>query len=277
MTDHNETIPASRLGERTEAGVIGPEQIRRSAKETVVGDGVDQACASVLEVNAPECESLLSVVSDVDGFARGWIGRIRGLIHRSSQLVERESRLADAITRLDEQKAEAAKRHASREQELEDQAKRLTEVWLEVEEERRKAIQGGRPVTTAVTKPIGGPVVAQPVQPVAPLPHQPTGTSGSVQSANGQSQMPAAPPLVDVNAPVSGPEPPAPNASTSPPAPAVGPPMPLTNAPISASQFPSPPPDRAVADAVEQAEAATRQKLEEFKRMQRDIRTNRRT
>ena len=291
--------------------------------QAAVGSREHETRLSGSPISAAEQEAIGSIVSDVEEFARGWIGRLRRLIHRSSQLIERESLLAGAIARLDQQKAEWNKRTAAKEAGLRDQSKRLTEAWLEVEAERRKAIQGARAAASASTKPGGGPIVATPIAPatgtpVTGVPHpiaaaantnvpvaapapiaatqncpadatavatkanalpQPAPQAGKLAGGhhsggpvpanhvaagdNSANQMPAAPPQVNVNVPVGG----------SVPASAPMPPMAITPIPpggnTSTGEIPG------EDEAFQQAEAATRQKIEEFKRMQRAIRSNR--
>ncbi|WP_372897174.1 hypothetical protein [Stieleria sp.] len=265
-----------------------------------LGGGSDSPGTGVPPVIAPldgsQAEAIGSIVFDVEHFARGWIGRIRRLIHRSSQLIERESLLAGAISRLDQQKTEWSKRTAAKEEGLRDQSKRLTEAWLEVESERRKAIQGARAAATVANKSAIGPVVPSvpagvstgtmptaaglpqptgagplPIAPAAEPPRDPNLPSPAAI----QRQMPAAPPSVNVNVPVCGP-------NTAPPADGRGgsPVMPVGNAPILPGQPASgyqgaSTQDRDQQAALEHAEAARQQKIEEFKRMQRAIRSNR--
>ncbi|MDV6028592.1 MAG: hypothetical protein F9B45_00475 [Phycisphaera sp. RhM] len=264
-----------------------------------LGGGSDSPGTGVPPVNAPgdrsQAEAIGSIVFDVEHFARGWIGRIRRLIHRSSQLIERESLLAGAIARLDQQKTEWSKRTAAKEEGLRDQSKRLTEAWLEVESERRKAIQGARAAATVANTSGIGPVVPSvpagvstgtipaaglpqspnagppPIAPAAEPPRDP-----NVQSpAAMQRQLPAAPPPVNINVPVCGP-------NTPPPADGRGgsPVIPVGNAPILPGQPATgyqgaSTEDRDQQAALEHAEAARQQKIEEFKRMQRAIRSNR--
>ncbi len=261
------------------------------------GGGSDSPGTSLPPVNAPvdrsQAEAIGSIVFDVEHFARGWVGRIRRLIHRSSLLIERESLLAGAIARLDQQKTEWSKRTAAKEEGLRDQSKRLTEAWLEVESERRKAIQGARAAATAANKPGIGPVVpavhagvpngtipaaaGHPQPPSAGAPQiaptaEPTRDPARPSPPATHGQMPAAPP--PVNVPVCRP-------NASPPADGPGGPplMPVGNAPILPGQ-------PAVCQGsqthqhnpqagLEHAEADRQQKIEEFKRMQRAIRSNR--
>lgn len=226
-----------------------------------------------------QIESVSSIVSDVEEFARNWIGRIRELIQRSAQLIERETLLASAIARLDQQKAEWTKRTAAKEANLRDQAKRLTEAWLEVESERRKQIQGARvaavnpatpggsdrPNCTAMQQPLAtGPVTARPPgQQSSPVINTPpvgpatvasaasagSGTGGQGTFGTGQTRPSPSPLPVSANvqnAPVSA-----------------GP-------PVASSRHDDPQDDGA-------AEQQKRQRIEEFRRMQRSIQSNRNT
>ena len=247
-------------------------------------------------------ESVESIVSDVEQFARGWIGRIRRLIHRSSQLIERESLLAGAIARLDQQKAEWHKRTSAKEEALRDQSKRLTEAWLQVEAERRKALQGARAAATGMNNANSGPVLAAPVAPaagaqpvVAPkarvisnpalgtpnqqlMPQAPTGQPPVTQPQAAPARPQVIPPAVNV--PVASPNTPISNRSVINANPIGVNPVgvqvtPVANTPISTGGMATTHREAEHDEAFEQAEAATRQKIEEFKRMQRAIRSNR--
>ncbi|MCA9138376.1 MAG: hypothetical protein KDB00_16510 [Planctomycetales bacterium] len=289
--------------------------------DTILPSHLNETDARASRSGEDQIESLEAVVLDVEEFARGWIGRIRKLIHRSSQLIERESLLAGAIARLDQQKAEWTKRTASKEQGLRDQSKKLTEAWLDVEAERRKAIQGARVAASAANKPNGGPVLAAPISPVSvsqptvqpvvgavapqiaggyPMPHSVPQQGGNQQLASkgagmpvepgtplkgghemGQVQMPAASPQVNppvhVNMPVGGQNFSIQNNAVIGNVPAHMQGMAVPNAPINAGGSTSSGEELGGNDAFGQAEAATRQRIEEFKRMQRAIRSNRNT
>lgn len=233
---------------------------------------------------ARQCESLSAVLTDVEDFARDWIGRMRSLIHQSSQLIERETLLAGAIARLDQQKADWNRRTAAKEEHMRDQAKRLTEAWLEVESERRKQIQGAQTqgagaaslggaasasVQASVTAPAHGTIQA-PAHGKAPTP-------GYVQSHPQPSASVAhAQPIVGPSQSTDGPAP----IPAQQPAPQVAPRGPVmatvTNAPVASGFTPSVSVGESVsADAV--AEAQKRQRIEEFRRMQRSIQSNRNT
>ena len=348
MTDRNDMIAPSRLGGRRRADESLADPTLAAANLTddlqpilARESGVDHRYGEhggfepgLTKADDDQCQSVASVVADVDEFARGWIGRIRRLIHRSSQLIERESLLAGAIARLDQQKAEWTKRTAAKEERLRDQSKRLTEAWLEVESQRRKAIQGARVAATAGKKSHSGPVIAAPAGPVAgaqPV-QQPAVAAGNppavaagnptavaagnppavaagnppaVAAGNptaeppanpvtspvqGTSQVPVAPPPVNVNVPIGGNNAPISNAPiqtapiqngavqnaavTAMPQ-AMPQAMPLANAPVAVGRLPTATKASHGADALEPTEAATRQKIEEFKRMQRAIRSHR--
>ncbi|MCO8124658.1 hypothetical protein NHH03_23165 [Stieleria sp. TO1_6] len=242
-------------------------------------------------------ESLDLIVTEVDNFAREWIGRIRRLIHRSSQLIERESLLANAMSRFDRENAEFNKRSSAKEEGLKEQAKRLTAAWLDVEVERRKALQGARAAVAVAKKATAAspnPAVAG--GPVVPAPA--VGNAAAQAAAKAASQMPGAPQIPRApqmpgapqmpNAPrmglppqsdqamprtvASGPQPP----PKVKPIGATGPQPTAVSGPIAPARL-APDPEAASRDEYEQAEAASRQRIEEFKRMQRAIHSNRNT
>lgn len=250
---------------------------------------------------ARQCESLSAVLTDVEDFARDWIGRVRSLIHQSSQLIERETLLAGAIARLDQQKADWNRRTAAKEEHMRDQAKRLTEAWLEVESERRKQIQGaqvqGAQVQGAGAASLGGAASAGaqasvtspaqgnmqvPAQRQAPA--QGLAPAQSLAPAQGYAQSHPQPSASVAHAqrivgPSQSTDGPAPIPAQQP-APQVAPRGPVmatvTNAPVASGFTPSVSVGESVsADAV--AEAQKRQRIEEFRRMQRSIQSNRNT
>ena len=280
------------------------------------------------ESSVHQCESVAGIVGDVEEFARGWIGRIRQLIHRSAQLIERESLLAGAIAKLDHQKAEWTKRTVAKEEALRDQSKKLTEAWLEVESERRKAIRGSRvsniPSSGTSVPGAGIPGAGIPgagipgagipgagipgagisgagiPSAVPPSPHASNvGVSGSnqlpqpvvsVQTTAGTAGSPVMPSPIQNTTPLGSASTP-PSASVNVAPQVGGPAMTAPTRPtiteslaeqsVSGPQE-SPPVNEALADQVgssersqEEMEAATRQRIEEFKRMQRAIRSNR--
>lgn len=196
-------------------------------------------------------DSLNGIVQDVEQFARGWIIRVRQILQRSSQLIERESLLAGAIAKLDQQKSEWTKRTREKEAGLLEQSKMLTEAWLEVEAERRKAAQGVRSVQpgnaartvrpAAVTSPVVRPVLAEPV-------------NGNEAD---EKETPTIRPAAVSNAPVM------------PVTPASG--ETVANVPINFTPSASAPENGDDADQ----EHAAQQRIEEFKRMQRALRSNR--
>lgn len=263
MTNRNNTIDPSRRSDRDQTGEI------RSGRSLADGNlavdlqrvSTSPGAPQLLKSTENQTDSIIAIVADVEGFARGWTGRIRGLIHRSSELVERESLLAGAIARLDQQKAEWTDRTAAKEDDLRDQSKRLTKAWLDVESARRKAIQGARVASTASNKTFSGPVVAAPVQPVGlPQPIQ---------------QPPATANISRVEAPVGTPASPAGSVRPNSAPVRSAPPMVNVNVPIAVCYASAGGGDSSGDDAFAHAEAATRQKIEEFKRMQRAIRSNR--
>ena len=279
MTDRNDTIDASSLGDRSQADAAFPNGTQRYRNHgSNGGRRTGDNNAGTLRSNDSQCESLVAIMSDVEEFSRGWIGRIRQLIHRSSQLIERESLLAGAIARLDQQKAEWTTRIASKEEGLRDQAKHLTEAWLEVESERRKAIQGARAAATGSNKSNSVPVVAAPVQPVAGTQsvQQPVAASTtpkaaaastpvSARATGGLSKMPPAP--LSVNVPVQ-------NGALPGCVQVVARRAPVPNAPVTAGHLPTTGEQTVSVEDFAHAEAAKRRKIEEFKRMQRAIRSN---
>ena len=231
-------------------------------------------------ISHQQSESIGSIVVDVEEFARNWIGRVRQLIQRSSQLIERETLLAGAIARLDQQKAEWNKRTAAKEANLRDQAKLLTEAWLEVESERRKHIQGVSAAAVHSAGPISAvhqtaPSPQRPVQPAPPSPHA-SRPGGHDAAPTGQGPAPI------VNTPpMAAPATPRPQPGVSDgPAPVL--PMgdaamaTVQNAPVSAGS-PIASPRHDDPQTCESAERQKRQRIEEFRRMQRSIQSNRNT
>ena len=229
------------------------------------------------EASVEKCQALAGVIVDVEEFARGWVGRIRQLIHRSSRLVERESLLAGAIARMDQEKAEWSKRTAAKEEALREQSKKLTEAWLDVESERRKAIQGARAANVSGSSSAGNPAIGLPL-----------GAGGQAATVRGgQAATVHGGQAATVQQAVVVPVQPTPTAPGTPmvnPVIANSPPVAAAPniAPISSVPSPSPmaantPPQSTAPkeDSHEQAEAETRQRIEEFKRMQRAIRSNR--
>ncbi|WP_436717851.1 hypothetical protein U8335_14505 [Roseiconus lacunae] len=138
---------------------------------------------------AHDVESLRSISYEVEQFTRQWFTRIRRVINRSAQLLERESLLAGAIAKLDQQKSEWSRRTAERELALRDQAKQLTAAWMEVEAERRKSLQGGRMAAPMGAMPMGtaGPVVRTASPPVSVSPPSPTTITGPTTITNATS------------------------------------------------------------------------------------------
>lgn len=245
--------------------------------------------------------SVGSIAIDVEEFAKTWMHRANRLVHRAARLVERESLLAGAIGRLNQQKEEWKRRTEAKDNELREQSELLTEAWLEVEAERRKAIQGARiaqhgnnrsnpgPILTSqnqtapvIATPVqavpAGPALASPVAPPPVLGDQPIAGgavpgSNSVRAANegaapvdaGQNRLPLAPAARPViSQPPAGMAPPMQpqipiNATSATPG--------ATNESASGSRASDP-------DALA---AETKERLEEFKRMQRAIRANRNT
>ncbi|OYP28331.1 hypothetical protein [Rhodopirellula sp. MGV] len=247
-------------------------------------------------LDAHDVEALRSIAGDVEQFTRQWIIRIRRVINRSAQLLERESLLAGAIAKLDQQKTEWSKRTAERELALRDQAKRLTEAWLEVEAERRKSMQGGRTASSKATVvPVVRPVLpaqtnASPVLPAAAM-HAGVETPPiNAESSVGEIPMPTSiqpashePTHADGNQgvtpspshlPVAATEPQAANLGGIPQsAPHIVPP--LANRPILPNAVQSRPQDGSESDPASPNDAQSRQRIEEFKRMQRALRSNR--
>lgn len=289
MTDRNNSIAPSPLAAGNPAVGIQRffSQEIGADSQSSGGQEDDVQTAAIGAIDLQQCESVASVAADVEAFTRAWIGRIRRLIHRSSQLIERESLLAGAISRLDQQKAEWSKRTAVKEEGLRDQSKRLTEAWLEVEAQRRKAIQGARVAATGTGKSGAGPVIATPVhgnqtsqQPVvtpaagAPNPTAP-GPGAHVAHDPVMPQSPAGPvhgaaaPTINMNVPVCG------NARpVGGPLPAAGPMMSVGNTPVVSGRPAPNTTESGDQEAFEQAEALKRQRIEEFKRMQRAIRSS---
>ncbi|MEM6469128.1 MAG: hypothetical protein AAF802_06125 [Planctomycetota bacterium] len=200
-------------------------------------------------------DSVEQIATDVEQFTRDWIGRIRRLIHRSSQLVEREALLAGAIAKLNEQKGDWSKRTAERERSLKEQTERLTEAWLDVETERRKAIQGAR--KSAAKQRVSQVQTSQ--APVAPI----TQATNAADPPPNESEHP----IIESQATLQETaeqvaDPGATNVTDNIPVPIAPIPTmghPLQNQPISNTD----------------TGAASRQKIEEFKRMQRAIRSSR--
>lgn len=255
-------------------------------------------------------DSIQAVATDIETFARGWIGRIRRLIHRSSQLVERESVLASANAKLDQQKAEWSKRTAAKDEALRDQAKKLTAAWLDVEAERRKAIQGAKAAASAAVPQASKPLLATPVAtpdptrcdsrsqlpaavvpvPVAatPLVATPAAATPSPFDGNSSGDDGKHPSTNQTEAVGNGPPRTEPASQTNMPqvAPNVHGPQPIPIAPTPVTGVPmsmAPPamglPKTMGASAAAQDEpgemdAASQERVEAFKRMQRTIRTH---
>lgn len=308
MKNRNNTLPPSASGNRNQAeensagralaGINLTDDLQRVlSTESGLGNHVGNACALSPQrspLGGRECESMISIVADIEEFARGWTGRIRRLIHRSSQLIERESLLAGAIARLDKQNAEWCNQTATKEDEIRDHSKRLTEAWLEVESARRKAIQGARVSATAGNQTLSGPVIPAPAPTVVgPHPVQQSDVTDNTSTAEapvdatvdaaansampvraaGLSQTPAV--RVNVNIPLGGRNAAVQNAALHAGLTSAPRAMSLTNAPIAVCYPLSGTGESGRHDDFASAEAATRQKIEEFKRMQRAIRSNR--
>lgn len=193
-------------------------------------------------------DSLNTIVQDVEQFARGWIGRVRKILQRSSQLIERESLLAGAIAKLDQQKSDWLKRTREKEAALLEQSKMLSEAWLDVEAQRRKAAQGVRASQAAgvgrVARSAGAPPVVAPVSVVEPT-----------TEAASPSESSVAPPVIS-NPPVA----PVGNTPTDS----------VANVPVNTMNQAT----NTNSGDVDQ-EAAARERIDEFKRMQRALRSNR--
>lgn len=252
--------------------LVGPKQPVQARPavphKTPQGNGAPQVNQVEDSVAEPPSEksrdSVESIATDVEQFTRDWVGRIRKLIHRSTQLVERESLLAGAIAKLNDQKSEWSKRTAERERSLKEQAERLTEAWLEVETERRKAIQGKRQ-SAAQQLSSGG--AASGTQSAVVMPAHPTGMTPSSETIHSDTQQ--QPPGHESQASLEmdeGFDVETPNVDSTPnanrpvaigPGPVLG--LPLQNQPISTTNPGN----------------TSRQKIEEFKRMQRAIRSKR--
>lgn len=232
-----------------------------------------------------ENHSIDSVATDVERFARMWITRVRTLIHRSTQLVERETMLAGAIARLNQQQADWTRKTAAKDAELREQSKLLTEAWLDVEDKRRKALQGSRTANLVTDRPGAGTVAAGHLQtPLGSPIVQPGRVSTNNVSHRVQSVPVAAPHEVQTapqthlqgDTPVGPPAGPAPPALRAPlgMAPAMQPVVPQ-GAPIDTRVNHSAETNNQEGDPDEAQELATQERLEEFKRMQRALRANR--
>lgn len=224
-------------------------------------------------------DSFSVVVQDVEHFARTWIGRARQIFQRTSQLIERESLLAGAIAKLDQQKSEWIQRTREKEAGLMEQSKMLTEAWLEVEAQRRKAAQGVRSGqnTGRVVRPVGAPPVVAPAVVVEPA--RMPGNVAEPLAAAPESVVSTDPSNTVNPGDVAGGENPNAVVATQGPI-ANAPVMPVTASPVdsvtnipvntSASLHPA---DQASEEPNKQA--ANRERIDEFKRMQRALRSNR--
>ncbi len=268
-------VPAVGHRPQTPPGRVGGESSKSSSLADLMSTGNTNEAddedpvptANAGRVSLQQCESLGSIVSDVEEFARDWIGRIRQIIQRSAQLVEREALLAGAIARLDQQKADWNKRTAVREANLRDQAKRLTEAWLEVESERRKHSHGGGGATPHLPSQstrthTATPAVPQPAQanqqtpPVVNTPAVLPTATGPPAAHHAGGPRPAAPANVAQLLPAAAPMLP-----------------PVSNSPVTAGTHPATP-RHDDPQACEVAERQKKQRIEEFRRMQRSLQSN---
>ncbi|MFU7562175.1 hypothetical protein ACMFWY_26050 [Roseiconus sp. JC912] len=230
-------------------------------------------------MSANDAESLREISSDVELFTRSWIARIRRLINRSAQLLERESLLAGALAKLDQQKSEWSKRTAERELALRDQAKMLTAAWLEVEAERRKSMQGGRVGASVagssnVNRAVSPVAVVSPVLPQNPpaaSTQPPTSVEPAASVVEHEPVAPTTPSpasVPDASPSSTGPNPAGQNSVINH-APQVA------NRPILPGGGMSHQPSSLDESVQCENDAQSRQRIEEFKRMQRALRSNR--
>ena len=111
------------------------------------GSSSQAACAGA---EAVEHEAVIGLGLVARGVLVPSLGGRRDLVEAR----ETSTLLAGAIAKLDQQKNEWARRTAEKELSLRDQAKKLTEAWLEVEDQRRQKLQTARTTVTTGQPPL---------------------------------------------------------------------------------------------------------------------------